>query len=267
MSIIKKILFCWRGSDQPDAARLAFRCNVCGRPATVRVASLDREVPSCSCCGSTVRARALVHLLSHNLFGESLAIRDFPERRDISVLDMSGWDGYGSRLKSKLNYLNTFFHQEPRLDIMHIDPTWKGRFDVIISSDVFEHVVPPVSEAFVNVKRLLKPGGTLILTVPYTKEPTTREHFPDLHRYEILTQNGHYLLKNITRTGAEQWFDELVFHGGPGTTLEMRVFSETALRRELESADFHEILFHGEPTYDCGIVWHHNWSLPITAQA
>ncbi len=97
--------------------------------------------------------------------------------------------------------------------------------DFIISSDVFEHVVPPVSRAFENVWKMLKPGGVFVLTVPYGAQRETVEHFPELNEFSIVERDGSFVLRNKTRTGVLQEFNDLVFHGGPRTTLEMRVFS------------------------------------------
>ncbi|MGH9903496.1 MAG: hypothetical protein ACRD68_16940, partial [Pyrinomonadaceae bacterium] len=79
-------------------------------------------------------------MLSTELFGESLALTDFPERRDISGIGMSDWDGYAAPLALKLGYQNTYYHQEPKLDITSIEPALESTLDFIISSDVFEHV-------------------------------------------------------------------------------------------------------------------------------
>lgn len=247
-------------------ARMTFHCNICGRPTTTAVTELQRDTRSCNSCGSTVHSRALVHHLSLSLFGRSLAIHEFPESPQIRVLDMSGWEGYGNRLDGKLTYINSFFHKEPHLDITDPPEAWEGSFDAIISSDVFEHIVPPVSLAFRNTLKLLKPGGALILTVPYATASETIEHFPELHEYKVIKQNGDYRLCNLTQDGRTQWFDNLVFHGGPGTTLEMRVFCKADLARQLASAGFRDIRFHHEPAYEAGIIWHHEWSLPITAR-
>jgi len=266
MSKIKKLLMRIIPAVSSTSARLSFRCNICGGPAESAIQDLDREMPTCQRCGSTVRMRALIHLLSIVLFERSIALHEFPVRKDISVLDMSGWEEYGSKLGKKLDYTNTYYHKDPRLDITDIDSAWEGRFDVIISSDVFEHVIPPVSVAFENTLKLLKPGGTLILTVPYTKEQATLEHFPELHEFEILKDNGRHILKNITEDGKEQVFDDLVFHGGPGSTLEMRVFAENPLRNNLSDVGFTDIIFRREPHYDFGVMWLHDWSLPLTAR-
>jgi len=50
-------------------------------------------------------------------------------------------------LAKKFNHLNTFYDREPRLDITSPPPDVRGMLDFIVSSDVLEHVAPPVSGA------------------------------------------------------------------------------------------------------------------------
>jgi SAM-dependent methyltransferase len=246
---------------------LSFQCNICGKICESKITDLKREKPSCTRCGSTVRMRANIHVLSMELFGENLVIGDFPQRPDIVGIGISDWEGYAVPLAHKLGYKNTYYHKDPKLDITSIDPALEGRLDFIISSDVFEHVSPPVSIAFENAQKLLKPGGVLIFSVPYTKNGTTIEHFPDLYKYEIIKKGNGHILKNITRDGTEQIFNNLVFHGGAGATLEMRLFSEYSLGEEFAKAGFNCVKFYRDPDFDHGIYWLHDWSLPIAARA
>jgi GT2 family glycosyltransferase len=247
---------------------ISFKCNVCGRSCKSRVIDLEREKPSCR-CGSTVRIRAVVHLLSIELFGNSMALPDFPMRPDLHGWGMSSDEIYADLLSKKVGFLNTFYHKKPRLDInAPLDPSVIGSLDFLISTDVFEHVPPPVSRGFKNAHRLLKSKGVLILTVPYSLESETIEHFPELYEYEIVqTGKPHPLLKNITRDGREQVFDNLTFHGGPGTVLEMRIFSEAGLLDELKEAGFSSIKICSEPFWEFGIYWRESWSLPIIARS
>jgi GT2 family glycosyltransferase len=245
---------------------LKYRCNICGRACKTPVVDLGREKPSCE-CSSTVRSRSIVHLLSKELFGRSLALPDFPVRPDLHGWGMSD-AGYSDLLLKKIGYTNTFYHQEPRFDISApLDPSLEGTLDFLISTEVFEHIAPPVSRSFENARRLLKPTGVFIFTVPYTLNPSTSEHFPDLHDYEVINRTGaNPILKNITHDGREQVFDNLVFHGGSGATLEMRVFSKTGLMAELEQAGFVNIRICSEPCWEFGIYWQDPWSLPIAAR-
>jgi len=250
----------WSGTDV-----LRFRCNICGRASRADKGRLTREEPTCR-CGSKVRIRALVHLLSSALYGKSLALPDFPLRPDIIGIDMSGSAAYAGRLAEKLSYTNTFLHKPPYFDITNPEAGWLGRCDFVISSDVFEHVAPPVSRVFRNTLRILKPGGVFVLTVPYGKSGDTLEHFPELHDFHIEGRGKRRVLVNTTAGGIRQEFDNLVFHGGEGDTLEMRVFSESGVLEELRRAGFEDIRIHSEPHHEFGIHWIYDWSLPISAR-
>ena len=245
--------------------QVRFRCNICGRRCVAAASDLTRENLTCS-CGSSVRLRALIHVLSLELFGKSLALPDFPRRQDIIGIDMSGAATYAVGLERKLGYTNTFLHKTPRLDITAPDSRWYGRCDFIISSDVFEHVARPVGRAFENALRLLKPGGVLVLTVPYVKTGQTVEHFPELNDWHIEHRDGRRVLVNKTDDGHCKHYDGLVFHGGEGETLEMRVFSEAGVLDELRCAGFTAIRIHGDPCAEYGIAWPQTWSLPISAR-
>jgi len=245
---------------------IVWRCNICGRTCRTVLAELGREKPSCPGCSSTVRMRAIIHLLSSELFGRSVALPDFPKRKDLHGMGLSDWDGYAIRLAEKLDYKNTYYHKEPKLDITSIEPALEGTLDFLISTDVFEHIPPPISVAFENARKLLKRSGALVFTVPYTNELSTVEHFPDLFQYELVEENGHKVLNNTTRAGEHQVFRDLVFHGGEGWTLEMRVFSEAEVMKEFARVGLRSVTLWREPCMAYGIYWAYAWSLPITAR-
>ncbi len=258
------------GSDATaELEWLSFRCNICETDCRARLEQLERETPSCTQCGSTVRFRAIVSVLSRELFGASLSMSEFPQRRDIRGIGLSDWEGYAGVLKSKLSYQNTYLHQEPLLDITNVPESMEGTLDFIISSDVFEHVVPPVSSAFENARRLLKPGGFMILTVPYVTGAgvATVEHFPRLHEYQTIPRkDGSWAVLNTTSDGVSEIFENVTFHGGAGLALEMRLFSEEGLLRDLEAAGFRNVSVADEPDYTAGVFWTDAWSLPLVAR-
>lgn len=78
----------------------------------------------------------------------------------------------------------------------------------------------------------------LVLTVPFATSGETREHFPDLNEFRIEKSAGRKILVNRTCDGDEQRFENPVFHGGSGLTLEMRQFSQSGLLDEVNVPAF-----------------------------
>lgn len=246
---------------------LSFKCNVCGNENVSLLADLSRETSSCMLCGSTVRMRAIVHVLSMELFGVSLVLKEFPEKKDIHGIGMSDWPGYARTLARKFSYINTYYHKRPMLDITRVEDEDCGKLDFIISSDVFEHVLYPVTRAFVNAGKLLKDDGVFIFTVPYTNDNgDTVEHFGQLNDFSIINNNGRYILKDVATSGEVREFEDLVFHGGPGSTLEMRVFSEKSLMNEFTQSGFTNVKIYKDDYLEYGIHWDVDWSLPVAAR-
>lgn len=253
---------------KPEPFGLRFRCNICGNITSSEMSKLSREGASCHVCGSSVRLRAMIHILSVELFGESMPLPEFPHNKDMRGVGMSDSDEYAKPLADLLDYTNTYYHQDPMLDITNTSEDQVGTMDFIISSDVYEHVLFPVNRAFVNTAKLLKDNGVFVFTVPYTKEgEETVEHFGQLHDFEIEKNQGEYILKDTDEAGQVRAFDDLIFHGGPGSTLEMRVFCEKSLMKELSDAGFKNVKVYDEPYLKYGIDWGDvTWSLPIAAR-
>jgi SAM-dependent methyltransferase len=209
--------------------------------------------------------RSVIRCLSLALFGRSRRLPDLAVDRSIRGTGLSDWDGYAGRLAGLFAYTNTFYNAEPRLDITDPPGDVFGTVDFVISSDVFEHVASPVDRAFTGAFNLLKPGGILVFTVPFNKGGDTIEHFPDLNDFEVLEFGPDYYLINKRTDGEYEVFDDMVFHGGAGQTLEMRIFSESDVVLQLQRAGFERIVIHRDNDPAVGIVHCEDWSLPITA--
>jgi SAM-dependent methyltransferase len=229
-----------------------FTCNACGTACRVDRLDLGREDPSCPGCRSTVRFRSVLHEVICALGGRGAVLADV-EPTNKRGMGLSDWHVMAGGLPRVCDYTNTFFDQEPRLDITAPPDDLLGSLDFLVSSDVFEHVRPPVQDAFDNALRVLRPGGLLILTVPALARGRTIEHFPNLHRFEIVEADEPVLV-NHRRDGGIERFGDLVFHGGGGATLEMRVFSIPAVRRHLESAGFVDISLQPDVP-EFGVFW------------
>ena len=205
-------------------------------------------------------------LLSREVFGIELALPEFPVMKSVQGIGMSDSPELAARLAEKFDYTNTFYHQAPFFDVTKPNPGDEGRYDFILSSEVMEHIPPPVERGFEMLCRLLQPDGLLLLTTPYTIDGKTKEHFPDLHEYALASPGGHTVLVNRRKDGTIETFDNLMFHGGPGSTLEMRVFAEESLREVLAGAGFREIHIASENSPAFGVDHVETWSLPIAAR-
>ena len=233
-------------------------CNICD--SDVLSQGGYRDIPDCPTCNSTPRTRAVIHVLSIALFGHPIPISQFPERRDLIGIGLSDW-GYDKPLAAKLGYRNTFLNRQPRLDITDPPGDLDGTLDFLISSDVLEHVPPPVQKAFDASYRLLKPGGVLVLTVPYVATGKSREHFPDLGQWKILDFFDTPILVNHTDRGWEV-FDNLSFHrdlDGSGS-LEMRILSHAAILEHLRAAGFRDVTNYTD------FQWNQQDSFPFLAR-
>jgi len=241
---------------------VAFTCNICG--AKNQVEQLATEPESCA-CGSNVRVRALIHLLSTQLFGRSLVLTEFPTLKAIRGLGMTDKPCYARLLAEKFDYTNTFYDREPRLDFLEPDPQLTGQYDFILSSDVLEHIGPPIERALEGVCRLLTPHGFMAATVYCNVSDQMREHYPDLHEYRVVQLGSSAVLANRRRDGSLEIRDDLVFHGGSGATLEMREFGMTELRAKLTRAGFLDVHFFADNLPEIGVLFDADVSQPLLA--
>jgi 2-polyprenyl-3-methyl-5-hydroxy-6-metoxy-1,4-benzoquinol methylase len=109
-------------------------------------------------------------------------IKEIGLSQEPLILDLGSGRGWLSNLLSKygdvigidpvkdvVNYARELF---PNIKFLkgttkNILPHYSGKFDLIVSSEVFEHIEDSKKEAFVkDVFNLLKPNGTVIITTP-----------------------------------------------------------------------------------------------------
>lgn len=215
-----------------------FLCNLCGTQNTDVDPAKNIRVPGplCSNCNSATRFRKVADTLSRAVFG-GIGRIDLDDDGGLRGIGLSDAMPVSRAMDRFPGYTNTYFHKEPRLDIMQYDPEFSD-LDYIVSSDVFEHTPPPHDLPIQNAYKMLSPGGTLILSVPTSA--TYIEHFPKLHNFEIIKMGDEYALANATRDAQLEIFRELRFHGGPGSTLEMRLYSIEEIEQQLKAAGFKE---------------------------
>lgn len=242
---------------------VSFICNICR--AHNHVENFATEPASCD-CGSNVRIRALIHLLSMELFNQTLILADFPKLKAIRGLGMSDKEGYARILAEKFDYTNTQYDREPRMDFTEQHPAQYGTYDFILCADVLEHIAPPVERAIEEASKLLKPHGFLGITIYCNPSDSLREHFPELHEYRVVPLGDTSVLINRRADGALEVRDDVVLHGGTGETLEMREFGATSLKQKLLGSGFRDVHFLTENIPELGILFDQDVSQPLIAR-
>ncbi len=223
-----------------------FICPACQLP-TVAIGQFERERSVCRICKSTARERAVAKAMR-----QAMVLRPNAERV-IGVSDGKWMARFATKLFGD-RYSNHHYHQEPRLDIVEPDQSLFNSADIASCCEVLEHIEPPANRAFVGLFNILKPGGIAVLSVPHTRAGDVHaEHFPVMTNTKLEMEPSP-TWTGYTPDGKFHSFGDLIFHGGLGSTLEFRMYSEDSFRRHLEDAGFTiiEVLTNDRLH---GIVW------------
>ena len=132
-----------------------------------------RDQYRCLRCGSIPRWRAMAAIL-HELF---------PNWRQLAIHESSPGGPLSDKLRQQCeHYVGSHFHQGRlpgsmvdgfRCEDLTAQTFSDGSFDLVVTSDVFEHVMHP-REGFREIARTLRPGGGHLFTVPIYKGKRTR---------------------------------------------------------------------------------------------
>jgi SAM-dependent methyltransferase len=175
------------------------RCNVCGDVAQVwyemhsvrrsieHKVGLLRETLECLNCLSRMRYRIMAEGILRECrerFGvDKRAIKDLPLHiGDIDILDTDAFSPAARILAANPAYkLSSYMPERPfglmpdenvyNIDLQNISFA-DSTFDIILSSDVMEHV-RDIGSAHKEIYRCLKPGGAHIFTIPFDENALT----------------------------------------------------------------------------------------------
>lgn len=160
----------------------------------------------------------VMYALSNILRYRNLPVYQWPNDKDLHVLESSARGSYPPMLEDKFDYYNTEYDpakitagEDPRhcadFQNLHYD---SDKFDVVIASDVFEHVRHD-EKGYREIFRVLKQGGSFILTVPYNH------------------QQAETVKRVDTSGGEDVHILEPEYHGGGGHTLTYRNYGRDLL--------------------------------------
>jgi hypothetical protein len=156
-----------------------------------------------------------------------------------SGIGISDWSYLAGLLAFKFNYVNSYYHQFPKVDLKAPPTDLKNKCDFITCSDVLEHVLPPLQDSLDGLYLMIRDGGFLIVSVPISKiESEVDEHYLGLVDYRVGQEGGEVNVTGVYDDGFSRTIPKPIFHGGPGYTLEMRKFSLTGFRKLLAKTGF-----------------------------
>ncbi|MCX7556149.1 methyltransferase domain-containing protein [Xanthomonadaceae bacterium JHOS43] len=154
------------------SARFA-RCPFCGRSLFVRLNDGEAGVRCVQCAASTV----------HLSVGLALA-NEIPDLSRLQVYELSAAGPLVEHLRRQARTADfSEYHPDAAPGTM-----WRGvrcedvqalswpdaSFDLVTHSEVFEHV-PDDARGFSELRRVLRPGGMMVFTVPLSDAPRTVE--------------------------------------------------------------------------------------------
>ncbi|HEY1016801.1 MAG TPA: class I SAM-dependent methyltransferase [Herpetosiphonaceae bacterium] len=157
------------------------KCLVCGDYARMHSITANfRESCHCAKCGSFNRQRQMAYMILHALTSQGItglsSLADVARRRDLKIYNTEATGALHNRLKRMPGYQFSQYYGDAyesgtMVDgIMHQDlmrlSFADNSLDLVLSSDVFEHVADPY-KAHAEVFRVLKPGGRHLFTAPF----------------------------------------------------------------------------------------------------
>jgi hypothetical protein len=171
-----------------------------------------REHYRCVRCDSIPRWRAAIHVL--NLC--------YPAWRDLSIFESSpGGMGSGKLKRECARYIPSHFWPGMKLGAVFQGIRCEDltrltfpddSFDLVVTQDVFEHVLQP-DRAFSEVARILRPGGSHVFTVPFVRGHATfvRAEMTPVGLHHLAPPNYHRNpIDNEGTLVVTEWGDDLV---------------------------------------------------------
>jgi len=171
-----------------------------------------RESMFCSRCGCSFRLRQLAECLTY-IYGEK-SLEKLVANREFSKMQIAEINSCGKlhAVLEKLPHLSYSEYGSKDKSIKSEDLTsltYKNKaFDLVTTSDTLEHV-PDIKKALIEIRRVLKPGGKHIFTVPiiWSRKTNNRKNqSPSYHGagepdYLVFNEFGYNMINTIKECG------------------------------------------------------------------
>jgi SAM-dependent methyltransferase len=227
-------------------------CSICGKIFFFK--DLSREGTPCKNCGSYWRTRSVIDAikLKYN-FDKRVAFKHIKPDFSLKTLGMTDDTSITTSMPTKFMHTNSFYNEFPRVDLLNLNEELFECFDLVICTDVFEHIPNNVEKAFLNLYKIVKKNGLLVFSVPlipvrnkaYDRNWDSKkievnqihkEYYPGLTNWEHIDANNSIRWEDSN--SEIHLNDEPEFHGGEGLTLTFRLFSKDSVESFLQSVGF-----------------------------
>ena len=189
-----------------------------------------RDQLRCSVCWSIPRWRAIIHVLQQL----------FPEWRKLRIHESSPGGATSDKLARECTQIiQTHFFPDTtpgdvkngyRCENLEAQTFPDAAFDLVVTQDVFEHVLDPAA-GFREVARTLKPGGAHVFTIPwYYWKPTLTRAVRSTDGSVQLLVEADYHGNPIDSSGSlvvTEWgweFCDFVYRASGMTTTAVRIY-------------------------------------------
>jgi SAM-dependent methyltransferase len=211
----------------------------------------------CKNCGSYWRTRSVIDAIKFKYrFDKRVSFRDLKPDFSLKTLGMTDDTSITKSMPTKFMHVNSFYDEFPKVDLLNLSKELHECFDLVICTDVFEHIPNNIEKAFMNLYTIIKKNGLLVFSVPLV--PVNNKYYDfnlDLIKSELNQIHKEYYpgmtnWEYINVDNSIRWEDsnseihlnhEPEFHGGDGLTLTFRLFSKDSIESFLRSAGFRGI--------------------------
>jgi SAM-dependent methyltransferase len=167
------------------------RCSVCGAQSRFRFntwilppdmvrdlsdpglvqAFRARESLWCGECGASLRVRRIADVLLSHYADRAVSLAELVHEPGFRALRIAEVNSIGTAHDVLAAHPGLRYSEYPEEDIQALS-YGDGEFDLVLTSDTLEHV-PDFEQALRETRRVLRPGGRHVFTVPVTPSRTT----------------------------------------------------------------------------------------------